>query len=56
MSGFRRSVHAANDGEVVSGDTGHGHDFGIDDDGEIKKCFDCQDWDDADDFKGEGWD
>ena len=29
----------------------------IDDDGEIKKCFDCQDWDDADDdSKGEGWD
>jgi hypothetical protein len=29
----------------------------IDDDGEIKVCFDCQDWDDADDdAKGEGWD
>jgi hypothetical protein len=29
----------------------------IDDDGEIKTCFDCQDWDDADDDgKGEGWD
>lgn len=29
----------------------------IDDDGEIKVCFDCQEWDDADDdAKGEGWD
>jgi len=28
----------------------------IDEDGEIKVCFDCQEWDDADDFKGEGWD
>ena len=29
----------------------------IDEDGEIKTCFDCQDWDDADDdAKGEGWD
>jgi len=28
----------------------------IDEDGEIKTCFDCQEWDDADDAKGEGWD
>jgi hypothetical protein len=29
----------------------------IDEDGEIKLCFDCQEWDDADDdAKGEGWD
>jgi hypothetical protein len=29
----------------------------INDDGEIKVCFDCQEWDDADDdAKGEGWD
>jgi hypothetical protein len=29
----------------------------IDKDGEIKLCFDCQEWDDADDdAKGEGWD
>jgi hypothetical protein len=29
----------------------------IDEDGEIKVCFDCQEWDDADDdAKGEGWD
>ncbi len=29
----------------------------IDDEGEIKVCFDCQEWDDADDdAKGEGWD
>jgi hypothetical protein len=29
----------------------------VDDEGEIKVCFDCQDWDDADDdAKGEGWD
>jgi len=29
----------------------------VDDDGEIKVCFDCQEWDDADDdAKGEGWD
>ena len=29
----------------------------IDDDGEIKTCFDCQEWDDADDdAKDEGWD
>jgi len=29
----------------------------IEDDGEIKVCFDCQEWDDADDdAKGEGWD
>ena len=28
----------------------------IDEDGEIKLCFDCQEWDDADDdAKGEGW-
>ena len=28
----------------------------IDEDGEIKVCFDCQEWDDADDdAKGEGW-
>ena len=27
----------------------------IDDDGEIKTCFDCQEWDDADDKKEEGW-
>lgn len=29
----------------------------IDDDGEIKLCSDCQEWDDADDddYKEEGW-
>jgi hypothetical protein len=28
----------------------------IDEDGEIQLCSDCQEWDDADDYKGEGWD
>jgi len=27
----------------------------IDNDGEIELCSDCQEWDDADDYKGEGW-
>ena len=27
----------------------------IDNEGEIKVCFDCQEWDDADDKKEEGW-
>ena len=29
----------------------------VDEEGEIKVCFDCHEWDDADDdTKGEGWD
>ena len=28
----------------------------IEEDGEIVLCSDCQQWDNADDFKGEGWD
>jgi hypothetical protein len=28
----------------------------LEDDGEINLCSDCYEWDDADDFKGEGWD
>ena len=42
------------DQQLEDWDTAYEH---VDDDGEIKVCFDCQEWDDADDdAKGEGWD
>jgi hypothetical protein len=42
------------DQQLQDWDTAYEH---VDDDGEIKVCFDCQEWDDADDdAKGEGWD
>jgi hypothetical protein len=42
------------DQQLEDWDTAYEH---VDEDGEIKVCFDCQEWDDADDdAKGEGWD